>query len=66
MSSFDIIDFSKKPTHTVPKPPSDTSFPTIIPDPPIFQHRGHAGAQAQWLVNAVLGNLIDRLGLSSL
>jgi hypothetical protein len=53
------MDFGTKPTLTVPKQPSDTSFPTVIPDPPIFQHRGPAGEQAQWLVDIALGHLID-------
>jgi len=44
------MDFGTKPTHTIPKQPVDTSFPTVIPDPPIFQHRGPAGQQAQWVV----------------
>jgi bacteriorhodopsin len=48
------MDFGTIPTHTVPKQPSDTSFPTVIPDPPIFQHRGPAGEQAQWVVFALM------------
>ena len=55
IQDIDIMDFGQKPTHTVPKHPADTSFPTVIPDPPIFQHRGPAGQQAQWLVNLALG-----------
>jgi hypothetical protein len=55
MQDIDIMDFGKKPTHTVPKHPADTSFPTVTPDPPIFQHRGPAGQQAQWLVSVALG-----------
>jgi len=38
------------PTGTIPKGPSDTSFPTVIPNPPIFQRAGPAGERTLWVV----------------
>jgi hypothetical protein len=38
-------------SHAV-RPPSDTSFPTVYPDPPIYQHAGSVGDTTLWVVFA--------------
>ncbi|KAF2665097.1 bacteriorhodopsin [Microthyrium microscopicum] len=48
----DPVDFIMRPTRTaIPSyTPNPTSFPTVIPDPPIFEHIGKAGTRASWVV----------------
>jgi len=41
-------------TATVPKNPSETSFPTVYPDPPIYQHATKVGDRTLWVVFVVL------------
>jgi len=43
--------FLLAPSKTLtPKPPLDTSFPTVYPDPPIYQHAGKVGERTLWVV----------------
>jgi len=41
-------------THGVPKGPSDTNFPTVYPDPPIYQHATKTGDRTLWFVFVVM------------
>jgi len=43
-----------KPTTTMPKQPSDTSFPTILPDPPLFERAGKTGRTTLWITFAIM------------
>lgn len=46
----DTVSAFLKPTSTIPKHPSDTAFPTVFPDPPIFQRAGATGHRTLWVV----------------
>jgi hypothetical protein len=60
MDSF-ILAPSK--THHL-SPPADTSFPTVYPDPPIYQHASKVGHTTLWVVFAIM--IIATIGFAVL
>jgi len=50
MDAFKAIAPLPTKTHSATRPPADTAFPTVYPDPPVFQHAGKAGETTLWVV----------------
>jgi len=47
---MDAFEGFAAPTRLRPTPPSDTAFPTVYPDPPIWEHAHASGHRTLWVV----------------
>jgi len=48
--TMDALYAAPSKTHSLPHQPADTAFPTVYPDPPIYQHASKVGDRTLWVV----------------